>query len=221
MPTNYRHYVYKTTNLLNGKFYVGIHSIPDEFGSDGYVGSGTHLLRAIKKYGKEHFKCELVEECDTREIAEEFEAFIVDKDFISRPDTYNLIGGGHKNRLGVPPHTREITLINPNGETFKVNNLSKFCKEHSLSQSCILDLEKGISFHHKGWRIPETLGLTKSKTKNRKADKKFYHFVHEDGREFKGYYYLNHLCKLMNASQKLVSRVHRGLSKQTKGWQKG
>jgi hypothetical protein len=49
--------VYKTTNLVNGKFYIGVHKqdffLPIIF--DGYLGSGLMLKRAIKKYGEENF----------------------------------------------------------------------------------------------------------------------------------------------------------------------
>ena len=50
------HYLYKTINLLNNKFYIGIHSTNDM--QDGYLGSGTHLRHVIKKYGKDNFKIE-------------------------------------------------------------------------------------------------------------------------------------------------------------------
>jgi hypothetical protein len=44
------HYIYKTTNLLNGNFYVGMHSTSDL--NDGYLGSGVRVTRSIKKHGK-------------------------------------------------------------------------------------------------------------------------------------------------------------------------
>ncbi len=47
-----QHYVYCTTNLLNFKKYVGSHSGEID---DAYLGSGTYLKKAIKKYGKENF----------------------------------------------------------------------------------------------------------------------------------------------------------------------
>ena len=49
--------VYKTVNIENGNFYIGVHKQYCE-GFDGYLGSGTGLKRAIKKYGKENFKYE-------------------------------------------------------------------------------------------------------------------------------------------------------------------
>jgi len=40
--------IYKTTNLINGKTYIGIHKTKNK--NDSYIESGIHLVRAIKKY---------------------------------------------------------------------------------------------------------------------------------------------------------------------------
>lgn len=50
--------VYKTTNLVNGKFYFGVHKTNDP--EDGYLGSGYLLLRSIAKYGRQNFKKEVL-----------------------------------------------------------------------------------------------------------------------------------------------------------------
>ena len=53
-------YVYLTTNLINNKKYIGQH-----YGeiNDSYLGSGHIILDAIKKYGKENFKKEILKIC--------------------------------------------------------------------------------------------------------------------------------------------------------------
>ena len=56
-------YIYETTNLINGKKYIGQHR--GSFDKE-YKGSGTLLRRAIKKYGKENFEVKLLEECNNQ-----------------------------------------------------------------------------------------------------------------------------------------------------------
>ena len=46
------YYTYKTTNSVNGHYYIGVHKTEDF--NDGYIGSGTVLKKAIKKHGKEN-----------------------------------------------------------------------------------------------------------------------------------------------------------------------
>lgn len=86
------HIIYKTTNLINGKIYVGLHSTDDL--EDRYLGSGWLLKNAIKKYGRNNFKRENLLVLSDRDEARNIEALLVDKSFTDRPDTYNLEEGG-------------------------------------------------------------------------------------------------------------------------------
>lgn len=89
--------IYKTTNLVNGKFYWGVHDSVDE--NDGYLGSGMLLRKAIKKYGKEHFRRVTKLLYDTVKEAYDDEAFIVDLKMIKRKDCYNKALGGDGGNL--------------------------------------------------------------------------------------------------------------------------
>ena len=91
-PQKKYHYLYKTTNKLNGKFYVGMHSTDDL--NDGYLGSGRYLKRSIKKYGEDNFIVEKLEFFDTRESLIEREINYVNKTLISNPLCMNLMTGG-------------------------------------------------------------------------------------------------------------------------------
>jgi hypothetical protein len=61
-------FIYITTNLINGKQYIGDHSTNNL--NDNYLGSGRpYLKRALSEYGKENFKREIIEFFDTKEEA--------------------------------------------------------------------------------------------------------------------------------------------------------
>jgi hypothetical protein len=84
-------YIYKITNLVNGKIYIGAHEGELD---DGYFGSGKLILAAIKKYGKQNFSKEILERCSSREALFIREAEIVTEHFIKSEDNYNLVPGG-------------------------------------------------------------------------------------------------------------------------------
>jgi len=93
-------YVYKTTNTINGKVYIGQHR-KTYFEGNKYLGSGFVLDRAIQKYGKDKFKVELLEFCDTKKKLDEKEKYYI-KHFnttnISKG--YNIACGGQGGDLG-------------------------------------------------------------------------------------------------------------------------
>lgn len=86
------HIVYLTTNIINQKIYIGVHSTYNL--NDGYLGKGTAIKNARKKYGYTSFKRQILYFCLTREDAFELESQIVDESFVLRENTYNLTTGG-------------------------------------------------------------------------------------------------------------------------------
>lgn len=90
-------YIYKTTNLINDKIYIGQHK-SQVFEGTKYLGSGKSLNKAICKYGKENFKVELLEWCETKEQLNEREIYWISF-FNSREPTmgYNITIGGEGN----------------------------------------------------------------------------------------------------------------------------
>lgn len=74
------------------------------------MGSGTAIVRAIKKYGTDNFKKEILEYCDSYEDAFAKEGVLVTPDFLLRSDVYNLKCGGiggwnHINNVPVEERT--------------------------------------------------------------------------------------------------------------------
>lgn len=82
--------IYKTTNIINGKFYIGKHKTKDL--NDGYIGSGQLLKRAVKKYGIDNFHKEILHICESEKQMNTLEKILVVPDVETN---YNLCPGGH------------------------------------------------------------------------------------------------------------------------------
>lgn len=129
--------IYKTTNRINGKEYIGFHSTTNV--DDGYLGSGKLLKKAIEKYGVDNFEREIIAEFDNKEEAERLERILVNREYVERDDTYNLsIGGnvcilfGEKNGFFGKTHSDEtrqkmsessLGKVNGNGTEITVNGV--------------------------------------------------------------------------------------------------
>ena len=87
-----KYVIYKITNLVNNKCYIGAHATKDE--NDRYFGSGTLLKQAIKKYGKSSFKKEILEVCSSQEHMYLRESELVNTSFVESELTYNIKLGG-------------------------------------------------------------------------------------------------------------------------------
>lgn len=89
--------IYKTTNLINGKIYIG----KDVKNKQSYYGSGVLLIKAIKKYGKNNFKKAIIEECDNHDILCEREIYWINElDSKNLNIGYNISDGGSGGCLG-------------------------------------------------------------------------------------------------------------------------
>lgn len=85
-------YVYLTTNLVNGMKYIGQYksSSFDKY----YIGSGLLMQRAIEKYGKDNFKCEILVECaDANQLSEKEYEMIQLYNAVESDEYYNLANG--------------------------------------------------------------------------------------------------------------------------------
>lgn len=122
-------FVYKTTNLLSNKIYVGFHMLGSK--DSYYLGSGLALKAAIKKYGKENFKREIIYN-GSAEKCLELEEFIVDEEFCARVDTYNISNGGSIMHLS--PKSRKKQAESRSAAYHRLPDIEKTkIKEHLAS----------------------------------------------------------------------------------------
>jgi group I intron endonuclease len=89
-----QHFIYITTNLVNGKYYIGKKSTRREDLQPAYLGSGLKLQNAIKKYGRESFKRDIICFASCETSLSELEAKLVTLETVQDPLCYNLALGG-------------------------------------------------------------------------------------------------------------------------------
>lgn len=134
-------YIYKITNLINNKIYIGQRSTYVPYEKDLYMGSGIKLGKAKSKYGKDNFKKELIEICKSTEELNEREIFwIKELDSMNPEIGYNLVAGGRYGIKGfktIPwnkgiPMTEEFKKKISEGKKGKVTNrrYEKLTEEH-------------------------------------------------------------------------------------------
>jgi hypothetical protein len=165
--------IYKTTNILDGKIYIGFHSMKKDSliskktktGSifeSGYLGSGKHLVRAVERYGPENFKQELLGEFEHKEEAEKYERTLVNEEFVKRLDNYNLsLGGnvcilyGENNGFYGKKHSNETKE--------KMKNKQKELRENDpFSSSELVEISTGKIFLS-GRDVSDYLGIEHSR----------------------------------------------------------
>lgn len=144
MKYEYEYIVYKTTNLVNNKIYVGVHRTRVDI-TDTYLGCGTFrgyipdkkgFPYAVKKYGQENFIRETLftfpDGEDGKIAAYKKEAEIVNREFIKDPNTYNICLGG---RVPSSVHERAVVQYDLNGKFIRVWNSMAEAKSEAPTQS--------------------------------------------------------------------------------------
>lgn len=113
-----KYLIYKITNKINGKFYIGCHVTENI--NDNYLGSGIAIKRAIKKYGKQNFAKEILFTFDNMTDMHEKEKILI-KENIGNVNCYNLTEGGR----GSFYHINSNRKLYPNPMTHDKNVVSK------------------------------------------------------------------------------------------------
>lgn len=85
------HFIYKTTRIHDGSFYVGMHSTEDL--NDGYLGSGILISASVKKHGSKNHIREILEMHPSREALEAREIEVITDALLRNPKCMNLVSG--------------------------------------------------------------------------------------------------------------------------------
>jgi hypothetical protein len=132
------HYIYKTTNLINNKYYVGMHSTNNL--DDGYIGSGDRLKKSINKYGKENFKVEILESLPDRVSLKEREKQIVNEELLDDKLSLNLCLGGSGGFIS-PEGVKKGGVLSGNLNSFRMKNDTEF-RDKMITKLKLIQKEK-------------------------------------------------------------------------------
>lgn len=145
------YFIYKTTNIINNKEYIGIHKTNNI--EDSYIGNGissyrdaeyrnnTPFAKAVIKYGYDNFKREILKFCSSYDELLEEEEKIVTLEYIKKETNYNIKVGGFTstNLSDIKPYD----LTDKNGIRYRGSNIKTFCNKMNLGHSGICRVVKG------------------------------------------------------------------------------
>lgn len=148
--------IYKTTNKVNGKIYIGQTSKNE---NSEYLGSGLIIKRAIKKYGENNFTITVIERCSCQKQLNKREIFWISfYDSTNKKIGYNVSKGGNGGNLGEIVNKKistrlraigqlkgKVSVKDKNGNFFSVNKEDKRYISGEL-----VGVQKGIAPHNKG-----------------------------------------------------------------------
>lgn len=148
--------IYKITNLVNGKTYIGQHKYKNLY--DSYMGSGKHLKRAQKKYGIENFEKEIIySRIQYKETADDMERFAIAKERSIGKAEYNIADGGQGGGIKGTKLSEETKRKISESLKGNKNGCGKHSEEHNKKISDALkrkslseETRRKLSEAHKG-----------------------------------------------------------------------
>lgn len=125
-----RYTVYKTTNTLNGKYYIGKHQTDNPM--DDYIGSGRAIQNAVKTYGRDAFVKEVLFDFDTEEDMNLKEKELITEDIVNDPMSYNMgIGGEGGPHFKGRKHTEETKRKQSESSRGKSNDYDRYSEKRT------------------------------------------------------------------------------------------
>lgn len=162
--------IYKTINLLNNKIYIGQTTDTNNYEKGNYIGSGKYFLNALKKYGKNNFKSEIIEYSNNQEELNNKEQIFIKEYNSIYPNGYNLMTGGNQ---GGKMHkvTREKISKSCKGRKFSESHLKNISERQLGIPKSDYVKQKLIESHLGIPRSDETkLKISKSSTGHKKSN---------------------------------------------------
>ena len=151
-------YLYKITNKVNNKLYIGITTNISRRWKAHQNNKGSRLVyQAIKKYGINNFEFTVIDSSETKEFREEEYSLIKELNTYP-PYGYNIAEGGIGGTTN--NYTKdEISYFfyRDTGEVFQ-GNRSDFYKRYNLDRSAVSKLINKQQNTVKGWKVFHLIG---------------------------------------------------------------
>lgn len=167
--------IYKITNLINGKTYIGQHKYKKL--DDSYMGSGKHLKSAKAKYGIENFKKEIL----VFGIVRKDFVDLLEKEYIKfyrsiGKAEYNIADGGTGGSMpginkGKVPWNKGIPMSNE--QKMKLSKANKGRKLSEEQKRKMSEADKGRTPWNKGKKCKSLSEETKRKISESEKGRKF------------------------------------------------
>lgn len=151
--------IYKTVNTISNKYYIGKHTTLNI--DDGYLGSGTILSKAIKKYGKSAFTCKILHYCESEEAMNRVESELITKAVVDDKMSYNIVLGGNGGKIVLYPdhplydEVRKLISNGRSGQRAWTNGVEDRRSAHSpgdgwrIGRSAIVGVSASITTKNK------------------------------------------------------------------------
>lgn len=215
-------YVYKITNIINGKSYIGktIGNPEERLNRHLYLsttGVETYFYSAIRKYGLENFLVEVLQEASSEKELNDLEVLWIKE---QKPE-YNMTSGGDGGNTSSSPNYKKSMklrslLITGENNPFYGKRHSEETKEknRAFHQGKVLSEETKLKISNSLIGKPRAIdAILKTSEKNSET----WNITFPDGKEMviKN---LNRFCKIHNLDQGNMVGVSKGKYKTSKGF---
>lgn len=230
--------IYKSTNKINGKSYIG--QTTKNFKTRKYQhlnSNRTPFHRALKKENK-NFKWEILCECNSIEELNEMEIYYQRLFNSIWPNGYNMIEGDSgithkdtrkrlsKSMVGNNNGKKKYLIVTPERSNLIVENLKEYCKNIKIDYCKMTYVANGRRLHYKGYFCKkldsiENINETIKELKNKKLKRNTagYILTSPEGKEFKVNDLTNFCKKYPNINRYgFIRRLNSNNGKDYKGW---